>query len=317
MDKLNLLLLTGGNSLEHDISLKSCENVYEHIDKNKYNIKTIILPKNFNKNLKWLKEILSFNPDIVFNTIHGAYGEDGLLQGFLDTLSIKYIGSKCLSSALCMDKKLTKDILKFNKIPVLDDILLKKNEDFFSFKTSLKELGFPLILKPNSCGSSIGVHLANNMEEVKDSISKIKSIINCDILIEKYIKGQEITCCIMQKNDKLEIFPILDIKPKDSIFSFEQKYNKNTDISFSTLPNFIKTMINEISKKIFVILKCRGFVNIDFIVKEEEAYFLEINTLPGLTKDSLFLKALKTMDIDFSDFLDNLIQFSINYKEDC
>lgn len=147
-----LIILTGGNSLEKEISLKSCENILKYISKEKYNIKVINIPENFAENLKWLKEIIEFSPDITFSTLHGGEGEDGTMQGLLDMLSIKYVGSKTLSSGLCMDKKLSKDILKFNKIPILEDIFIKKDEDILQYENQIKELGFPLIVKPNKGG---------------------------------------------------------------------------------------------------------------------------------------------------------------------
>lgn len=304
-----LIILTGGNSLERQISLKSCENILNLIDKSIYKIKVIEIPTKINQK-GWIKQILNFKPDIIFNTLHGGMGEDGTIQGFLDTLSLKYVGSKSFSSSICMDKKFSKNVMCFNKIPVLPDVFLKKNDNISLFLNEIKELGFPLIIKPNKCGASIGLYLAHNMTELENYIEKVK-LLNDDILIEKYFDGQEVTCFVVEKNDGLFVLPLLDIN-KNGIFDFSAKYIKKSDINFSNLPNFIQKMIQEIAKKTFLALKCEGYASIDLIVKEEEIYVLEVNTIPGMTKKSLLPKAIEIQGSNFSDFFNEIIEYRLN-----
>ncbi len=260
--------------------------------------------------MAWAKEIIDFKPDIIFSTLHGGFGEDGTMQGFLDMLSLKYVGSKAFSSAICIDKKFSKNILQFNKIPILPDIFLKKEEDIFLYENEIKQMGFPLIAKPNKGGASIGLYLAYNMKELENAIKNIKDLKE-DILIEKYILGKEVTCCVIEKNDGLYVLPLLDIKNKNGIFDFSAKYNEDGNVNFSKLPNFMQKMIEEISKKAFKALKCEGYANIDLIVKEEEIYVLEINTIPGMTEKSLLPKAIKIKGIDFSNFFNELIEYRL------
>lgn len=305
-----LIILTGGNSLEREISLKSCENILNYIDKSIYNTKVINIPKNLKKNMGWATEVMNFSPDIIFSTLHGGFGEDGTMQGFLDMLYLKYVGSKAFSSALCIDKKFSKNILKFNKIPILEDIFLKKEENIYLYENEINEIGFPLIVKPNKGGASIGIHLVYNMQELENAIENIKKL-DDDILIEKYILGQEVTCCVIEKNDGLYVLPLLDIKNKNGIFDFSAKYNEDGNVNFSKLPNFLQKMIEEIAKKTFKILKCEGYANIDLIVKEEEIYVLEVNTIPGMTEKSLLPKAIKLKGLNFSDFFNELIEYRL------
>lgn len=304
--KTNLLILKGGISLERDISLKSFQNVIENIDKEKYNILDIDV-----KDIDILiKDIKNFKPNIVLNLIHGGIGEDGTIQALLSMLNIKYVGSKALSSGICMDKNLSKTILKANNIPVVDYIYIKKDENPYLYKNDIEELIYPVIVKPNKGGSSIGIKIAQNIEEVFSAIENIKNI-DDDILIEKFIYGKEATCSVVQDKDGLYTLPILDINIESEIFDYNAKYKKETNIVFSNLTKFLKTMIEEIAKKSFDVLKCEGYANIDFIIKDDDVYVLEINTIPGFTKKSLLPKGLENSNKTLKDFLDEIINFAM------
>ena len=305
--KINLLILKGGVSLERNISLKSFENVINHLDKEKYNIKYIDLTDIS----IFIEEVKKFKPDIVLNLLHGGIGEDGTMQAMLSMLNIKYVGSKALSSGICMDKNISKTILKANNIPVVDYIYIKKDENPYLYKNEIEQMIYPVIIKPNRGGSSIGVKIANNIEETFLAIDEIKKI-NDDILIEKFISGKEVTCTVIENKQGLYILPILDINIDEDIFDYNLKYDKDTNITFSNLPTFLKTMIEEIAKKCFKVLNCEGYVNIDFIIKNDDIYVLEINTIPGLTEKSLIFKGLEMLNRDFKEFLDEIIYFAYN-----
>ncbi len=304
--KTNLLILKGGISLERDISLKSFENVIENINKEKYKIFDIDV-----KDIETLiKDIKKFKPNIVLNLIHGGIGEDGTLQAILSMLDIKYVGSKALSSCICIDKNLSKTILRANNIPVIDYVYIKKDENPYLYKNDIEELIYPVIVKPNKGGSSIGIKVAKNIQEVFNAIEDIKKIKD-DILIEKFICGKEATCSVVQNKNGLYTLPILDINIEDDIFDYSSKYKKDTNIVFSNLPDFLKTMVKEIAKKAFDVLKCEGYANIDFIIKDDDVYVLEINTIPGFTKKSLLPKGLDVSNKNIQDFLDEIIDFAI------
>lgn len=314
--KTKLAILTGGSSMEKEISYKSCQNLICFLNCDKYKVKVIEVSNDIN-NLHWIEELTLFSPDIVFSTLHGGAGENGSIQGFLNTLNIKYVGSKVLSSSICIDKQMTKKIMQASFIPVVDGIFLPYDSNVLEYKERINELGFPLILKPNKGGGSIGISIVENFDQLLIAVELIKKLKD-DILIEKFIKGNEVTCCIIEKDNGLEVLPILDISSnlESEFFDYKHKYMDTTEnISFSTLPMFLQTMIQEIAKKVFLALNCIGYANVDFIIKEEQVYLLEVNTLPGLTRTSLLPKAVEGTGLGFGEFLDQLITFELKREE--
>lgn len=303
--KTNLMILKGGISLEREISLKSFENVIKNIDMQKYNILDIDV-KDIDILIKTIKE---FKPHIVLNLMHGGVGEDGTIQALLSMLGVKYVGSKALSSGICMDKNLSKTILKANNIPIIDYVYIKKDENPYLYKNEIDELIYPVIVKPNKGGSSIGIKIAKNIDEVFEAIKDIKAL-NDDILIEKFINGEEAICSLVQNKDGLNIISILDINTDSYIFDYRAKYNEDTNIYFSKLPKFLQTMIEEVAKKSFNILKCEGYANVDFIIKDDDIYVLEINTIPGFTDKSLLPKGITLSNKTLKDFLNDIIEFA-------
>ena len=304
--KINLMILKGGMSLEREISLKSFENVIKNIDSQRYNILDIDV-KDIDELINHIKE---FKPHIVLNLMHGGIGEDGTIQALLSSIGVKYVGSKALSSGICMDKNLSKTILKANNIPIIDYVYIKKNENPYLYKNEIDELIYPVIVKPNKGGSSIGIKVAKNIDEVFNIIEDIKAL-NDDILIEKFINGKEAICSLIQNKDGIRIMSILDINPKSDIFDYSAKYDEDTNIYFSKLPKFLQTMIEEVAKKTFNVLNCEGYANIDFIIKDDDIYVLEINTIPGLTNKSLLPKAINLSKYTLKDFLNEIIDFAI------
>ena len=304
--KINLMILKGGMSLEREISLKSFENVIKNIDSQRYNILDIDV-KDIDELINHIKE---FKPHIVLNLMHGGIGEDGTIQALLSSIGVKYVGSKALSSGICMDKNLSKTILKANNIPIIDYVYIKKDENPYLYKNEIDELIYPVIVKPNKGGSSIGIKVGKNIDEVFNIIEDIKAL-NDDILIEKFINGKEAICSLIQNKDGIRIMSILDINPKSDIFDYSAKYDEDTNIYFSKLPKFLQTMIEEVAKKTFNVLNCEGYANIDFIIKDDDIYVLEINTIPGLTNKSLLPKAINLSKYTLKDFLNEIIDFAI------
>lgn len=304
--KINLMILKGGMSLEREISLKSFENVIKNIDSQRYNILDIDV-KDIDELINYIKE---FKPHIVLNLMHGGIGEDGTIQALLSSIGVKYVGSKALSSGICMDKNLSKTILKANNIPIIDYVYIKKDENPYLYKNEIDELIYPVIVKPNKGGSSIGIKVGKNIDEVFNIIEDIKAL-NDDILIEKFINGKEAICSLIQNKDGIRIMSILDINPKSDIFDYSAKYDEDTNIYFSKLPKFLQTMIEEVAKKTFNVLNCEGYANIDFIIKDDDIYVLEVNTIPGLTNKSLLPKAINLSKDTLKDFLNEIIDFAI------
>ncbi len=306
--KTKIGILSGGNSIEKSISLKSCENILSSLDKDKYDIKVY----NVDINSKdWIESLISNPPDIILSALHGGRGENGSMQGLLHYMGIPFVGSRVLSSSLCMDKNIAKTIMRANHIPVAEDIYIKRNEDISIYKDSLERLGYPLIIKPNRGGSSIGIKICSSFNEIAEGADIIINKYDDDILIEKYIQGSEIACCVIEGKGFKKVC-VLDISSKGAIFDYNDKYEKDNTADISHMPKFMQDMISSMAEKVFDCLKCRGYSLVDMIVKEEQIYVLEVNTLPGLTKTSLMPKAAKLLGMTFGEFLDRLIEFELN-----
>jgi len=309
MSKTKVVVLVGGSSMERTVSFHSADNILNNIDKNKYDIKVVEVPKDKNNN--WVTKIIEINPAVVFSALHGGRGENGTVQGLLKCLNIPFVGSSVFSSALCMDKNISKTVMKSNHIPVIDGVFIPKNDKIIQYQEKINELGYPVIVKPNRGGSSIGINIAENYEQVIKAINKVNKF-NDDIIIEKFIVGKEINCSVLQTKNGLKVLSVLDITTNNKFYDYKAKYiDKMTKIDLSNLPEYMKTMIEEIAKKVFNLLKCKGYACIDMIIREEQIYVIEVNTLPGLTVHSLIPKAVSRLGISFSQFIDELIEFEL------
>lgn len=310
MNKINVALIAGGSSAERDVSFKTSDEMYKNLDKNKYNINIIDIPVEHSND--WIIQLIESKANVVISALHGGDGEDGAVQGLLKCLNIPYIGTKVLGSALGMDKYLSKQIMKFNNIPVADDVFIKFNDDIKNYEDEINKLGFPLVVKPNNGGSSIGISIVNNKSELLKAIDLVKQLKD-DLLIEKYIQGREVTCSLLETTKGIEVLTVLDITSTSEFYDYKAKYeDDNTKIEFSTLPKFLQDMIQSIAKKVFIILKSSGYARVDMIVHEEQIFVLEINTLPGMTSHSLIPKAIQARGMSYGDFLDSLIQFELS-----
>ncbi len=283
MNIKNVVILFGGTSNERSISIKSGYSIYNILLKKNINVFPIDMKYFF------LKDFLKLKIDKVFISLHGKLGEDGTIQGMLDFLNIPYTGSGVFTSSLAINKHKTKIFLSNFKINVLPDIFLnyfflyKKN--IFSLFNFIKyKLSLPFLLKPNCNGSSIGIKLINNILDFKKYF-KFNKYINYDnIIAEKYILGQEYTVSVL---DGVVLCP-LKIIYNNFIFSFNKKYKSKNIYYSSIINNFIRKKLINISLSIWNILDCKGCVRIDYIVdKDHKIWFLEINTIPGMTTNSL------------------------------
>jgi D-alanine-D-alanine ligase len=310
MEKTKVVILAGGSSTEREISFQTSEEMYKNLDKNKYDIDIISIPNDSSN--QWVIKLINSKPNIVISALHGGDGEDGTVQGLLECLNIKYIGTKVLGSALGMDKYLSKQIMKLNHIPVAEDVFILKNEELCTYEEEVNKLGYPLVVKPNKGGSSIGISIVNDYDALIKAIDIVKAL-GEDILIERYIQGREVTCGLVEGRNGVEVLTVLDIDSNSTFYDYRAKYEDDTTkIVFSTLPKFLQDMIQEIAKKVFVTLKCRGYARVDMIVKEEQIVVLEINTLPGMTSHSLIPKAIQGKGSSYSEFLNSLIEFEMN-----
>lgn len=305
MSKIKLGILAGGSSVERNVSFKSCDNVINNLDKEKYDIHIFSLPNE--NDGEWLKELINYKPDVVVSALHGGLGENGSMEGLLHCLNIPYIGSKVLSSALCMDKKSAKTVLQANHIQVPQDVYIKRGEGVALYVEDIGQIGFPLIAKPNRGGSSIGIEVVGDLADLDKAVNNIVSKYDDDVIAEKFIKGREITCCVFEENNEPEVMAVLEVNKKGDIFDYKDKYESGVSSALTNMPVFMQDMVKAIAKKTFKLLKCKDYACVDMIIQEEQIYVIEVNTLPGLTENSLIPRACQSYGISFGEFLDRLI----------
>ena len=292
-----ILILAGGYSKEREISLDTARSVYSELLKdNKYIIKIQEPNGKFVKNLK------IFKPDVVLNLLHGRYGEDGYVQAILESEKIKYTHSGVLSSALAIDKEISKKIYIKNKIRtpkyLIYSLNLSLNKNLFIKKLD-QRFGFPLVIKPLNEGSSVNVYICSKKNLFRN-LSKLKEY--GKILIEKYIPGREIQVAILRE----KILGAIELKPKRKFYDYQAKYNpeaKTEHIIPVKITNSQYKRVTKIALKSHKLLKCRGVSRSDFRFYKNKFYLLETNTQPGMTSLSLVPEIAKFYNISFKNLI--------------
>ena len=284
----------GGKSSEREISLKTGRAISEALKRLGYEVYELDLSPELPCKLLELK------PDKVFIALHGRPGEDGTVQGMLEILGIPYTGSDTITSAVCIDKDFTKRIVQSLGIKTPRWEAVNSEED-------LKDLrwdSFPVVLKPAREGSSIGLEIVKDEEELK---SKAKELLKKTekLIVEEFIEGRDLTVGFL----KGKILPVIEVKPKKGIYDYESKYTKGKTEYLFLEDKTLEKKLQKISERICKVLNLKDFARIDYrLNKEGEIFFLEVNTIPGMTELSLLPMAAKRIGIDF----DNLINIIIS-----
>lgn len=298
-----IAVLCGGLSSEKEVSMRSGKNVLGALQRLGYkNAELVVVDKN-------IAQILSENNyELAYNALHGKYGEDGCIQGILELLQIPYTGCGVMSSAVCMNKEYTKRMLAAVKeVPLIKSVFVRKGEDVMQ---ACKNLNYPLITKPVSEGSSFGMTKVNKPEELEAAYNEAVKY-NDDVLIEEFINGFFITVGVLEDGDETFATEILEIRPKNEWYDFEAKYTKGMSDFIVPSTSLSKEATEEI-KKIAVLAHqgagCRGVSRVDFMVKDDKPYFLEINTSPGMTDTSDLPAQANAMGINY----DNLVLMILN-----
>lgn len=319
--KKKIALLTGGNSSEYPISLMSANEMAKHIDSEKYELYTITI-----RETQWLvtsglhcdigidKNDFSFTFDnqktsfdfIVF-AIHGTPAEDGKLQAYFDMLNIKYIGCDMLTSALSFDKHTCNSYLKNKNIKMAKSILIKNLEQVNTGALQ-KELGLPMFVKPNNGGSSYG---ASKVKQIEELIPAIEKAFKEDkaVLVEEFIKGIEITCGLVKTKKAEIVFPLTEIVYDAEFFDTETKYTDNLaqEITPARISEQLTLECQKMSSEIYDLLNCKGLVRVDYFLSNNQFYFLELNTIPGMTANSLVPKQIRASGYTFKQIFDLMI----------
>jgi D-alanine-D-alanine ligase len=304
--KLKIGVLFGGKSAEHEVSLKSACNVIAALGKTKYKIIPIKINKTGIFNLNMIK-----NLDVVFPVLHGPYGEDGSMQGFLKLSGKPFVGPSVLGSAVGMDKDVMKRLLRDSGIPIGKFVVFRNGEKI-SFSKIIKTLGLPVFVKPANLGSSVGIHKVKNKKEF-DSAIKDAFQYDSKIIIEENINGREIECSVLGNENPQASIPG-EIIANQEFYSYDAKYLNDKSIAEIPAKLDINTnkKIQDMAVKTFKVLECEGLSRVDFFLKKNgEILVNEINTLPGFTSISMYPKLWEASGLSLSKLLDKLIEFAV------
>ena len=351
--KQTVALVFGGKSAEHDVSLISASTIYKGIDRTKFDVVLLgndkegkwfynedclglsidLVQQDYFSNAKqvYLQEKNSKGIivdaethtmltcfDLVFPMIHGTFGEDGTLQGYLRFLGIPFAGSAVVASAICMDKEMTKRVLRDAGLPITRFIVLSYSDrKKMSFDCVVQELGLPIFVKPCNAGSSIGVSKVATEEDFRQALILAFSL-DKKVLIEEAIQGKEIECAILGNEHPIpsilgEIVPLVDF------YSYDVKYG-NTDTVRMKIPAEITSKVSDemrdIAIKAYQVTGCEGFARVDFFLKEDGCFLVnEINTLPGFTCQSMYPKLFEYAGISLTELLTSILMLAIaKYK---
>jgi len=344
MKKLNIGILFGGKSAEHEVSLQSARNVYDALDRSKYN--PILI--GIDKNGRWLladtsrfllntddPKKISLHPtedkvmlapesrniisesgihslDVVFPILHGPFGEDGTVQGLLKLASIPFVGSSILGSAVSMDKDVMKRLLRDAGLPIPRFRTIKAHEKSPGFNEISTELGLPLFIKPANMGSSVGV---SKIQDEKGYLTAIKTAFGFDkkIIIEECIEGRELECSVLGNEDP-KASAVGEIISSHDFYSYDAKYIDEQGAALVIPANISDEnaqKIKELAIKTFTVLECEGLGRVDFFMTANNKIFVnEINTMPGFTKISMYPKLWEASGISYSQLIDMLIELA-------
>jgi D-alanine-D-alanine ligase len=327
MSQIRVAVLYGGRSVEHDVSLLSAQEVIAHLDRKRF----AVIPVKISKEGSWcIEDASGSNPismvsiseicDVVFSMLHGRYGEDGCIQGFLEVLGVPYVGSGVLASSISMDKDITKRLAQAAGIPVLPFLTVRKsafikNQSLYA-EMALQKFDLPVFVKPANGGSSLGIQ---KVKQSADLIPALTYAFTFDVkaFIEPAIVAREIEVSVLGGVVPLvscpgEIIP----HPKHEFYSYTAKYLDDSGAQL-IIPANIKneSELQATAKEIFTLLGCAGMARVDFFLDEkEQLFFNEINTIPGFTKISMYPKLWESSGLSYTELLTRLIELAIDEK---
>lgn len=344
-------ILCGGKSAEHEISLLSAKNIIEAIDRERYEVKVIGIDKSGKWHLcdserpflyaadpktielskgeavtlpaglggqLWSLETgkIVAEIDVIFPILHGPYGEDGTVQGLLKLANVAFVGAGVLGSAAGMDKDVMKRLLRDAAIPVANFRTIIQGE-LVSFIELSSIFGLPLFIKPANMGSSVGVSKVKTEAEFTEALESAFCY-DSKVIIEEYIKGKEIECAVLGNENPITS-ELAEIVPTHDFYSYEAKYLDENGATLqipAKVPKEIKSKIQQLAIKVFKVLECEGLGRVDFFLKENgDILVIEINTMPGFTKISMFPTLWGISGFNYSDLIDKLIQLGLERSE--
>ncbi|MCH4148191.1 MAG: D-alanine--D-alanine ligase [Prevotella sp.] len=324
--KRNVAIVCGGDSSEHDVSMRSAQGLYSFFDKERYNV-YIVDVKGQNWHVEFEdrdsiqidKNDFSFIMDgkvVIFDyayiTIHGTPGENGLMQGYFDLLHVPYSTSGVLVEAMTFNKYVLNNYLRGFGVNVADSVLLRREDDYDEDAIG-KRLGMPCFVKPAADGSSFGVSKVKNADQLAPAL-RVAFMESDEVMIEGFMKGTEISIGCYKTRDKGVVFPATEVVTKNEFFDYDAKYNGQVDeiTPARIAPDTAKTVAEETSK-IYDILHCNGIIRIDYIITKDEngndkVNMLEINTTPGMTATSFIPQQVRAAGLDITQVLTDIVE---------
>lgn len=311
-----IAILTGGPSAERGIALASARFVAQHLDPARYRSKTIILePEGWieqetgqavDLNHFSLKEgSNSIFFDFVFLIIHGTPAEDGKIQGYFESRGIPHSTCDTLTSALTFNKQWCKEFLRNYHVPMAWSVVIPKTQ---IADTDVSAFDYPVFVKPNNNGSSYGVSKVTSFEMMRAALEKAAQY-DHEIIVETFIEGREFSCGAVRVGEQVHVFPITEIIPKNEFFDYQAKYEgASQEVTPAHLDDRLTHICQEQSRKIYQVLKCRGLVRVDYILKDDTFYMLEVNTIPGLSPASIVPQQARAYGWSMEHMLDVVIE---------
>ncbi len=323
---MNTAVVMGGYSDESVISIRSGQLILNNLDRSKYKPFAVhILPEGWfaliddqkypiNKgDFSFEKDGQKITFDVVVNTIHGTPGEDGHMQAYWELLEIPYTGCGYYQSALTFNKRDTLSVLSKFNIPRANSVYLTKG-DVIDKQGIAAQLGLPFMVKPNQSGSSLGVSKVNELADLDKALDFAFAEDN-DILLESFLKGTEVSVGVLNLNGKITVLGLTEIVSHNEIFDYEAKYlGKSDEITPARLDAETEQRVREMAAKAYEVLGMSGFSRTDFIIMDGVPHFIEMNTNPGLSPQSIFPQQAQHAGIPFGELLDSEIQLALNRK---
>jgi len=316
-----IAIAAGGDSPEYEVSVKSAIEVSTALSQ-RYRVYIIIIRGS---DWYWEDERGRYHKidkndftlviddshirfDAVFIAIHGTPGENGLLQGYFDMLCIPYTSCDAFCSALTFNKQACKLFLKEYLIPMAEAVMIRK-DDHSDLPAIMRHLGLPCFVKPNDSGSSFGVTKVREKEELVAAVEKAFRESD-EVMIEAYLKGREVACGVVSTRSRALVLPVTEIISKNEFFDYEAKYTpgRSEEITPAMIPVKISDEIQKLSLRIYNLLGCKGIVRVDFIIVDDEPVFLEINTVPGMSAESIIPKQARAAGIELEDLYSMVIE---------
>lgn len=319
-----IAIVCGGDSSEHDVSMRSGDGLYSFFDKERYDV-YIVEIKGMNwqvhlndgsttpvifKDFSFEEEGTQRKFDYAYITVHGTPGENGILQGYFEMVKVPYSTSNVLVEALTFDKFALNQYLRSFGVSVADSLLIRKGDEQFVNPDEIEQrLGMPVFVKPSTDGSSFGVTKVKKKEELRHAIDYAFKQSN-EVMVEGFLAGTEITCGCYKTKQKSVIFPITEVVTENEFFDYDAKYNGQVqEITPARISEDIAQRVRTITSMIYDILHCNGIIRIDYIVSPEgKVNMLEINTTPGMTATSFIPQQVRVAGLDIKDVLTDIVE---------